>query len=138
MIQGKTILHIDDDPDDLYIFRMALEELGIGDRLHQEDNALRALHALQQQSPPSHPGLIVVDLNMPVLSGKDFLSHLKRHPSLHLVPVIVFTTSSLQTDRQYCLDHGARCITKPSLFTDMRDTVRTMLQYQNEKESRPY
>ena len=132
MVQEKTILHIDDDPDDLFIFRMAMEELGIGHKLYQEDNALRALHALQQQAAHDHPGLIVVDLNMPVLSGKDFLAHLKKHPSLHRVPVIVFTTSSLATDRQYCLDHGAKCLTKPSLFGDMRNTVRDMLHYQKE------
>jgi CheY-like chemotaxis protein len=133
MVQEKTILHIDDDPDDLFIFRMAMEELGLGPILQQEDNALRALHALQQQPAHAHPGLIVVDLNMPVLSGKDFLAHLGRHPSLHRVPVIVFTTSSLETDRRYCLEHGAQCLTKPSLFSDMRDTLRAMLQYRKEK-----
>ena len=90
-----TILLVDDDPDDLHLLREALDAAGSPYRIleaHDGEEAVNRL--LELDSLNADPCLIVLDINMPRMNGRQTLSALKSNQSLSLLPVVVFSTSS--------------------------------------------
>lgn len=121
-------MHIDDDQDDLFAFKEALSLLPHEISLVQQQEATSALRYLRSINNRSElPHLVVVDLNMPGISGKEFLAIVKTDPVLKEVPVIAFTTSSLLSDKHFCACLGVACITKPALFDEMVKVAGDML-----------
>jgi len=125
MLMSNIVLHIDDDEDDLAVFADALTSHNKEIEIKQEQDAEKALRFLQ--SSDVLPGMIIVDLNMPILSGKELLPIIKNDPRLQHIPIFAFTTSSLQSDKDYCKCFGVECITKPLLFEDLVKTASYML-----------
>lgn len=82
----KTILIIDDEEDLRDALRLSLELEGY--RCFTAANGKEGLEALEQIAPP---GVILLDLMMPVLNGWEFLEELRKHPSLGQTPVVVVT-----------------------------------------------
>lgn len=85
---------IDDDEDDQFIFRIAIEELNKAISLTCRNNASDTLDELTNNN--SLPDIIFLDLNMPGMSGEQFLISIKKNKRLGDIPVIVFSTSSQQ------------------------------------------
>src|SRR6188768_1302113 len=92
-----TCFLIDDDEDDHEIFGMALEEVNKNYRCITALNGQDALEKLNADKTLV-PDFIFLDLNMPVMSGKQFLQEIHHFPLPHPVPVIIYTTSSFQKD----------------------------------------
>jgi CheY-like chemotaxis protein len=110
---SKTCLLIDDDRDDQEIFTLALEKFDPEFRCVIANNGYEALKYLNTKSNPL-PHYIFLDLNMPLMNGKECLIEIKKHPSLNHIPVIIYTTSSLQDDIVQTRKLGAAdFITKP-------------------------
>ncbi len=126
-----TILWADDDPDDLMIMREVLQ--GAEDDHHtiiEVDNGRKVLDYLQQTSNTQcFPCLIVLDMNMPVLSGRETLALIKSDKNFCSIPVVVFTTSASELDRMFCKRHGAEMITKPPTFTSFQEVVQRLLNF---------
>ena len=112
--QGEhRILLVEDDQADAYItqrvFRDITQHLHQGISLeHSEtgESALALLEARLDDSQPL-PDLILLDLNMPRMDGFTFLERIKVHPRLRLIPVVVLTTSSAQSDIRQSYAQGA-------------------------------
>ena len=67
-----------------------------------------------------HPSLILLDLNMPGMSGKDVLKEIKGKDELKLIPIVVITTSSSSKDRDVSYQLGANCfVTKPDSYHEL-------------------
>jgi CheY-like chemotaxis protein len=80
--------------------------------------------------PRRHPGLILLDLNMPRMDGRTALKHIKADPELRRIPVIVLTTSKAEEDILRTYDLGVSSfITKPVSFEGLVDVVRTLNHY---------
>lgn len=136
MNQSLFVLHIDDDPDDLLVFREAIDQVDQEVTLHQEAEAASALRFLRSfKNPCERPGLVVVDLNMPGISGKEFIALIRNDEELNALNLVAFTTSSLASDREYCARFGVSCITKPSIFTEVIRTLNRMLQLSSNNRS---
>ncbi|MBA2480409.1 MAG: response regulator [Planctomycetes bacterium] len=72
--------------------------------------------------------LVLLDLNMPRMSGLDVLDRLKRDALLNAIPVVMFTTSNSPHDRSRCLERGASgYVVKPMTFTDLVDLLRATI-----------
>ena len=114
---GIVILLIEDDPGDVLIMREALEDSKIVNRLYTVDNGEAAVDFLHQRgdyTDAPRPDLILLDLNLPRLDGREVLARIKGEPSLRRTPVVVLTTSGAEDDivRSYDL-HANAYVTKP-------------------------
>lgn len=121
----------DDDADDRLLIRDAFEESGRPVRLtfFQDGAAILAglTDALDRQALPQ---LILMDLNMPRMNGREVIAELKADPLLRHIPVIVLTTSSDESDIAACYGLGANSyIVKPVSYNGLLDITRSLKHY---------
>ena len=121
----KSILLIDDDPDDRDLFKNALSLVDASVQLDCAKNGVEALDRLQQQAPD----IIFLDLNMPLMPGLEFLAKLKKTVDLNEIPVIIFTTSSAERDiEETALLDADEYIVKPSNFRQIVADIKRVLE----------
>ena len=118
----QTVLHIDDDSEFHEIFCIALEELALDVQYVPFTSALEALSELKNTELAAD--LIILDLNMPVMDGHQFLAEVKNVEVLRDIPVIVFSTTSHPRTIEKSKNLGAHeFITKPGSYTQLINTV---------------
>ncbi len=101
----RKILVVDDNPDDIEITRVVLEERGWDVQVEACGNADKALGLLRKEE--DLPSLILLDLNIPGMGGIACLQEIRADQSLHSIPVIMVTSSSFETDEKKAYDAGA-------------------------------
>jgi CheY-like chemotaxis protein len=114
------ILLAEDDPGDQELTRRALQEDVLDTDLHVVSNGEAAmdylLHRGRYSDPAEapHPDLVLLDLNLPRLDGRQVLEQMRSHPDLRRIPVVVLTTSKQEEDILRSYDLGCNSfITKP-------------------------
>lgn len=127
------ILLLEDEPADAYLVKMALREGKVLANLHHVVDGREGLDFLEkkgQYEKAPRPDLIFLDLNMPRMNGGEFLAELKNNPLLNDIPVIVLTTSDVETDvvRSYQLG-AASYISKPVDMTQFIDAINQLGEY---------
>ena len=123
-----SILWADDDADDLFIVREVMESIEDKHQMVEAFNGRQALDYLHSiDCPTKLPCLIVLDINMPILNGKETLSLLKSEARFQAITVIVFTTSSNEKDRLFCERFGAKMYTKPNSYSGFEKMVASLL-----------
>ena len=127
VITKPLILYAEDDHDDFEAVREAMEQITANFELVQAKNGTEVISYLESH-PSELPGLIVLDLNMPVMNGKEVLLWLKQQESFRDLPVMVFTTSSREDDMKLCQRHSCTFFRKPTLYRDLLHVVQQMLQ----------
>ncbi len=127
MPKEPVILYAEDDLDDFESVKEALEQLSGNCRLQHARNGEEAVEYLQQNQNDL-PCLIVLDLNMPVMNGKEVLYWLKENEAFSNIQVIVFTTSSREDDVKLCQKYGCTFFRKPTLYRDLLHIAQMMLQ----------
>lgn len=130
MTTTSTILLVDDDPDDVFMLSDAFKTANPACEVveaYDGDAALQLLEALYQRKET--PDLIVLDINMPVLDGREVLRILKSSDRYKDIPVVVYTTSSNTFDRLHCEQYNVELITKPSTLESISQAVHSMLLY---------
>jgi CheY-like chemotaxis protein len=126
----KTVLYVDDDPDDRELITEAILEADNTLTVHQEGNAKAGLHYLQEcKTKENLPCLIILDMNMPQLDGKQATEMIKADSILSEIPLILFTTSSSLEDQKFCTVHNIKMVTKPSSLKNLSDVIRQMLDH---------
>lgn len=114
----SNIILIDDDEEDQQIFLAALENISTTIRYNFFTDARRALEDLKSGIITTQA--IFLDLNMPVMSGHEFLAQIKQVEHLKRIPIIIFTTSSSSSIKEMTLSIGATdFLTKPNDFRDL-------------------
>src|SRR6185436_12762479 len=113
MKRSLQILLIEDDPDDVELFREALVDNKV---LHAIDVIMQGDEVMPHfQRSSVRPEVILLDLNLPKIHGKEILKMLKSGDATKDIPVVILTTSSARTDVEYCLNAGAeKFVTKPT------------------------
>lgn len=131
----KKQLHIfvaEDDEDDRYFIKSAFNTIAPDVQLHFAKHGADLVSGLEQliETGKPLPSLILLDLNMPVMGGKDALEIIKKHPALKAIPVIIFSTTTNQVDISFSYDAGANTfITKPSNYKTLEDMLRAIYEY---------
>ena len=131
-----SILVAEDDPDDCHLIREAFVEAKLANELRFVENGVEVFDYLGRAGkfadPASSPwpGLLLLDLNMPRMDGREVLQRLKAEPKYCAIRVIVMTTSKAEEDilRSYQLA-AASYITKPVTFEALVGIVRSLGQY---------
>jgi len=119
------ILLVEDNPNDIEITRRALEKGQVKNELTIARDGQEALDILfGSRSKTSLPGLILLDLNLPRVDGREVLSRIKGDPELRRIPVIVLTTSADERDIQGCYRIGANSYIKKPV--DMEGFLRAV------------
>jgi len=113
-----SILICDDDDIARFINRTILESMKLGDRIDEVTDGTEALNYLLEKlnnTSKKSPSLILLDLNMPCLSGLEVLQQISKNPGWHKKLKIVVLTSSINSrDLDKALTHNIRCyLTKP-------------------------
>jgi CheY-like chemotaxis protein len=110
----NLVLYADDDPDDLQLVREAFSKYASNVEVMTVNDGLEALSFLKglAQHDPS-PCLVILDVNMPRLNGRETLKQLRKMDRYDEVPVILFTTSSLPVDKEFADKHKAGFMSKP-------------------------
>jgi CheY-like chemotaxis protein len=116
---SKYFLLIDDDEDDRLLFSLAASELEANVRCVTVQNQQEAQAALAEGQ--TLPDLIFLDLNMPVVSGWEYLQQFKKDDRLREVPVVIYSTSSSQRDIDRARELRALgFLVKPDDFTQLK------------------
>ncbi|MBE9200967.1 MULTISPECIES: response regulator [unclassified Nodularia (in: cyanobacteria)] len=131
-----TILMADDDEDDRILVREALLESQLPIDLHIVSNGEELLNYLYNRglytdkSQAPRPGLILLDLNMPLKSGLEVLEDIKTDAILRSIPVIVLSTSNDKEDIYHTYNLGASSfITKPVTFAALVEMIKSIGKY---------
>jgi CheY-like chemotaxis protein len=126
----------DDDDDDRLLTRDAVTEAGLEGELHFVQNGEELLDYLcrrgkfQPPAPAPRPGLILLDLNMPLKDGREALREIRSDPELRRIPVVVLTTSKADTDVGAIYELGANSfISKPFQFEALVTVMKMLGQY---------
>jgi len=133
---GMTILVAEDDPDDRALARDAFQEANVPNRLDFVEDGEELLAYLRNEGRYADarafpaPGLILLDLNMPRLGGREALAEIKSDPALRHIPVVVMTTSKATDDVVASYQSGTNSyITKPASFQSLLEVVRALRRY---------
>src|SRR5688572_13305305 len=121
-----VVLYADDDFDDRELFADALNEINSGIKLILAANGREVIDRLENQR--ELPDFIFLDINMPVMSGKECLKALRKVDRLKSVPIIMYTTTSNKEEFKNLLLLGAAdCIVKGISFKAIKDSLRSIL-----------
>ncbi|NVK54850.1 MAG: response regulator [Alteromonadaceae bacterium] len=131
-----TILMADDDEDDRLLAVDALKEGRVLNNLHCVEDGVELLEYLRREGKFSdaalspRPSLILLDLNMPRMDGREALQQIKADPTLRSIPVVILTTSKEEEDMLRGYDMGAASyITKPVNFEGLVDLMQALGRY---------
>ncbi|MGH8892110.1 MAG: response regulator [Actinomycetes bacterium] len=122
------ILLVEDDPGDVMMTREAFQDHKLANKLHVVDDGVDAMAFLRREgdfADKPRPDLVLLDLNLPRMDGREVLQAIKSDPELSSIPVVVLTTSEAEDDvlRSYSL-HANAYVTKPVDFERFIEVVR--------------
>ena len=116
----NIVLYADDDSDDLDLVQDSFSLYSKNVEVVTAKDGSQALSYLQQlnHEDPA-PCLIILDINMPVINGKEVLKKIREMTRFVSIPVVLFTTSSLPQDENFARKYNAGFVTKPLDVTQM-------------------
>lgn len=124
MPDKRTIFYAEDDLDDLFIVKQAFQTYHGTIQIVHANNGLEALEALQNLNENGTlPCLILLDINMPGMDGRETLIKIKQHDRLKHIPAVMFSTSSSSLDKEFASKWNARFFTKPLVYSEMEKMV---------------
>jgi CheY-like chemotaxis protein len=124
----NTILWADDDFEDLQMMREILAKKENDFEIVEVHNGKEALDYLDR-NVTNPPCLIILDINMPVLDGKETLSILKNTDHYKNIPTVVFTTSESNLDKLYCKRFNTEMVTKPPTFNTLSAALDKLVEF---------
>ncbi len=133
---GKVPFHlllVEDEPADVELFTELMHEFEPEVHIHHVLNGRKALEFVTlegEYTEAPFPQLIVLDLNMPIMNGHEFLKRAKGHPRARSIPVLVLSTSERPGDiaRAY-YEHASSYVVKPGNFDEYRDLIALIKSY---------
>jgi CheY-like chemotaxis protein len=126
----KHILLVEDDPKDIELTLAALSDNNLANEVAVTRDGVEALDYLYRrgsfaQRPPGNPAVIMLDLKMPRMDGVEVLRQIKEDEQLHLIPVVVLTSSRESLDLEECYRLGVNAyVVKPVRFTEFVEAVK--------------
>jgi two-component system response regulator len=128
--KAVEVLLVDDNPGDILLTKELLAECRVPNVVHEASNGAAALQFLCKEGcftdAPS-PDLVILDLNMPGMSGLELLRKIREDPLLACLPVLVLSSSDAEEDIQRCYELHANCyVTKPGSLEQFCKVIRSI------------
>jgi CheY-like chemotaxis protein len=134
--RSQTILIVEDSPEDYEATVRAFRKSGLANAIHRCENGeetldylyRRGIYADPEKSP--RPGIILLDLNLPGMDGRDVLKVIKKDSDLKKIPTVVLTTSTDERDIEDCYVNGANSyILKPVDLNGLMIAIQKLRDY---------
>lgn len=136
-LSNSPILLIEDDEIDAMTVRRALRDIRVTNPLVRAEHGEAGLERLADPAV-GRPCLMLLDLNMPIMNGIEFLQVVKKHPEWRRIPVVVLTTSHEEQDKIASFDLSvAGYMTKPVDYLQFVEAMRTIDAYWTLSEGAP-
>lgn len=127
---SARILLVEDNPGDVMLVQLALERAGSDASLRVARDGDEALEILEATDPAELPDLVLLDLNLPRVDGRQVLSRLKQDDDLSAVPVVVLSSSDAPGDVCMAYRHYANSyVTKPVEMEDFFELIERLVAY---------
>jgi CheY-like chemotaxis protein len=121
------VLYVDDDPEDILMVEESLKRHSNVQLISFLDS-YRFLRYIIDSKPFEHlPSLILIDINMPVLNGRELLTMLRSYEKLKEVQLVLYTTSNFPDDSHFAKSLHAGFITKPASAKQLDETIDKLL-----------
>ena len=131
--RGKDILVVDDNAADTTLLLAVFKQLQVAHRLHVVADGHEALSFLHKEGKFAHaprPAVILLDLNLPRLPGRDVLQRLKEQPALRSIPVMIFSSSAAERDIVDSYERGANAyLVKPFQLQELVELMRSVVDF---------
>ncbi len=131
--QLVDILLVEDSPDDVELTREAFKAAGVPNRLQVAEDGVEAMRYLRHEgeyADAALPGLILLDLNLPRMSGHEVLAEVRADAALGAIPIVVLTTSDSDDDIAVSYAMRANCyIRKPVGLEPLCDVVKQIERF---------
>lgn len=135
MKDQKSVLLLEDNVIEAKKVARAFDKLGFGNTLISKENGKEGLEWLEGNKEDL-PGLILLDLNMPIMNGFEFLEKAKSHPEFKKIPVVIMTTSKQPSDKLKSFEnYAAGYMVKPVRYSEFVDMMTSIKHYWNTSES---
>jgi CheY-like chemotaxis protein len=129
----SLVLYADDDRDDIELISEAFEKHVRNVELVTFENGLELLHYIEYIHPfQPAPCLIILDINMPGLDGKQTLKRLRNMDGFSDVPAVLFSTSTLPSDAAFAHSFDAGFVTKPLLSEQVHLIIDQIIEHCND------
>jgi CheY-like chemotaxis protein len=128
-MQAPVIFYADDDTDDREWLKESIEKTLQTAQVKLFNNGIEIIKGLHLCPPHEQPCLIVLDINMPGLSGRQVLEQIRNTAGWQHFKVVLFTTSSSEEDKQFALQHGAEFVSKPINFEQFKTVGKLFVDY---------
>jgi CheY-like chemotaxis protein len=128
--QSRYILCVDDDIDDYTLVFEAIKTIDPSMYIVEAHDGEEALNYLNKAKTFNIlPCLVILDINMPRMDGKQTLVHIKEDTDLKNIPVVILSTSDTQRDRLFCSYYGVDLYTKPNKTAEYKLVIDQLLKY---------
>lgn len=129
-MKSRYIIFADDDADDLELitgfFKQYNQNINVLE-FRDGKEVLKFLDDFAVNASP--PLLIVLDINMPRLNGKETLSAVRKHPKYQFIPVVIYTTSNNTEDEEFCRNLGASWVSKSSTVEGVKQVAKVLAEF---------
>lgn len=130
--EGRSIqvLLVEDSPGDVRLTREAFRNTNLSVQLHVASDGVEAMAFLRHEGPHVHaprPDLILLDLNLPRMDGREVLVHVKADDNLKTIPIVILTTSEEEADIATSYQLHANCyLNKPVQLEEFEALVKSI------------
>ena len=142
--EGRVIqiLLIEDSPGDVRLTRVAFRDTNMSVRLHVASDGVEAMAFLRQEGnhvDAPRPDLILLDLNLPKMDGREVLVHIKADQNLKTIPTVILTTSEEEADISTSYQLHANCyLNKPVQLEEFESLVKSINDFWLTKARLPH
>jgi two-component system response regulator len=125
-----TVLMVEDDPDDVYLTQAALRDSWLRVNLQVVEDGVEAMRYLRREgghADSRRPNLILLDLNLPRMDGREVLAHIKGDEEMSTIPTVILTTSEAEVDIVRSYQLKANCyLSKPVQLDAFESLVKSI------------
>jgi CheY-like chemotaxis protein len=123
MVNPFTVLLVDDDDDDIEFFVEVIKTLSDKINIITGKNGIECLQTLENITPD----IIFLDVNMPLMDGKECLEKIKSDSALKNIPVVIYSTTRQKEEIEHFINIGATFLQKPVSFADFLTPLKSVL-----------
>ncbi len=132
-MNSRYVIFADDDADDLELITGFFKQYNSDVHVLEFKDGREVLKFLNDFAVTIHkPLLIVLDINMPRMNGRETLIAIRNHPGFKHTPVIVYTTSASRDDQEFCQQYHASWINKPCTIEDVKSIAKIIADFCHE------
>jgi len=128
-MRSRYIIFADDDADDLELITGFFKQFNRNINVLEFKDGKEVLKFLDDFALNATPLLVVLDINMPRLNGKETLAAIRQHPKYQYIPVVIYTTSNSETDESYCRKLGASWVSKSSTIEGVKQVAKVLAEF---------